>query len=88
MEHQNAIVSTACGKVLGLSSQGLLEFRAVPYAEPPIGELRWKPPVPVRPWEGVRDCRERGVMPVQHLTGADVEPYRSDFYYEPLPSMG
>lgn len=88
MENSNAIVSTACGQVLGLESQGLLSFLAVPYAEPPVGELRWKPPVPVRPWEGVRDCRTRGVMPVQHLSGADVEPYRSDFYYDPLPEMG
>ena len=88
MEQKNTIVSTACGSVLGLDMGGVLEFRAVPYAEPPVGNLRWKPPVPVRPWQGVRDCRERGHMPVQHLAGADVEPYKSDFYYEPLPSVG
>lgn len=88
MEQKNTIVSTACGSVLGLDMGGVLEFRAVPYAEPPVGNLRWKPPVPVRPWQGVRDCRERGHMPVQYLSGADVEPYRSDFYYDPLPEMG
>ena len=32
-------------------------FRGVPYAAPPIGELRWKAPRPVTPWEGIRETK-------------------------------
>lgn len=88
MKCDKEIIETGCGKVLGLEQDGILEFRAVPYGEPPVGDLRWKPPVPVRPWEGVRDCRTHGVMPVQELSGAECEPYCSDFYYGGIPSMG
>ena len=29
-------------------------FRGIPFAAPPVGDLRWKPPAPVKPWSGVR----------------------------------
>jgi para-nitrobenzyl esterase len=35
-------------------------FKGIPYAAPPIGSLRWKPPQPVVPWEGVRVCTQYG----------------------------
>ncbi|MCY3021626.1 MAG: carboxylesterase family protein [Planctomycetota bacterium] len=35
-------------------------YRGVPFAAPPVGELRWKPPQPAKPWEGVRACAEFG----------------------------
>ena len=41
-------------------NQGVTVFRGIPYAAPPIGDLRWKAPQPVEPWEGVRDCLEFG----------------------------
>lgn len=31
-------------------------YRGIPYAAPPVGDLRWKPPQPVTPWEGIREC--------------------------------
>ena len=33
-------------------------FRGIPYAAPPVGDLRWKPPVEPEAWEGVRQCFE------------------------------
>lgn len=54
-----AIVET--GALSGkLNEDGdVLMFFGVPYAAPPVGALRWRPPQPARPWEGVRDARFR-----------------------------
>jgi para-nitrobenzyl esterase len=40
-------------------------FRGIPYAQPPLGELRWKPPAPVIPWQGVRDATKAGPPCIQ-----------------------
>jgi para-nitrobenzyl esterase len=54
--HTRAIVRAAIGIVRGEASDGLLVFRGIPYALPPIGSNRWKPPVPVPAWTGERDA--------------------------------
>jgi para-nitrobenzyl esterase len=49
------VVKVDGGEVRGsASSGGGYLFRGIPFAAPPLGELRWKPPQPVRPWHGVR----------------------------------
>lgn len=40
-------------------------FRGVPFAKPPVGELRWKPPAPAESWTGVREAAKDGPMAVQ-----------------------
>jgi len=40
-------------------------FRGVPYAAPPVGEGRWRPPAPVKPWSGVRSATKDGPMAIQ-----------------------
>ena len=57
-------------KVTGGTIQGtLLEdmgvYKGIPFAAPPVGELRWKAPQPVVAWEGVRECTEFGPNPMQ-----------------------
>jgi para-nitrobenzyl esterase len=44
------------GDVVGTRNAGGIvdEFRGIPFAYPPIGKLRWRPPIPIRPWTGVR----------------------------------
>ncbi len=42
------------------SNAGFALFRGVPYAKPPVGELRWKPPVEPQCWEGIRLCDKYG----------------------------
>ena len=55
-------VKTDAGTVEGLTgwNQAVSVFRGIPYAAPPVGELRWKAPQPVEPWEGVRQCYKYG----------------------------
>lgn len=49
------LVSTLDGWVRGLPRPaGGAEFLGIPYAEPPVGRLRWRPPVTVRPWQRIR----------------------------------
>lgn len=49
----------ARGKALP-DAPGVVVFRGVPFAAPPVGDLRWRPPRAVEPWTGVRDCFEFG----------------------------
>jgi para-nitrobenzyl esterase len=44
---------------------GIRAFKGIPYAAPPVGELRWKEPRPVAPWTGVRKATEFGPRPMQ-----------------------
>ena len=43
------------GTIIGDPGKEVHIFRGIPYAAPPVGELRWKPPQPVTPWEGIRE---------------------------------
>ncbi|MBR6406245.1 MAG: carboxylesterase family protein [Lachnospiraceae bacterium] len=45
-------------------------FRGIPYAEAPVGELRWRPPQEKRPWEGIRDALLYGPIAMQRRNGA------------------
>ena len=55
-------------------------FRGVPYAKPPVGELRWKAPQPAEDWEGVRKCYEYADMAMMRVhPGMD-----DDFYTKEL----
>lgn len=46
--------STTAGEVQGEAVNGIGEFKGIPFAAPPVGDLRWKAPQPVQPWQGVR----------------------------------
>ncbi|MDR3713510.1 MAG: carboxylesterase family protein [Puia sp.] len=61
------IVRTKAGLIAGaLNATGDVRiFKGVPYAAPPVGELRWKEPQPLTPWEGVRKCDQFGPNAIQ-----------------------
>ncbi|MEK6478628.1 carboxylesterase family protein [Catalinimonas sp. 4WD22] len=52
-------------------------FLGIPFAQPPVGELRWKAPQPAEPWEGIMETKEFGPSPVQTNVFGDME-FRSD----------
>ena len=60
-----AVVETHGGRVEGIEKDGVLQFRGIPFAAPPVGELRWRPPRPPEPWPGVRSAAGFGPMAPQ-----------------------
>ena len=54
------IVNTIYGKVKELTQNGLYIFKGIPYAAPPVGELRFSPPIPPKRWEDVYDATDFG----------------------------
>ena len=53
------------GDVEGVIDESLAVYKAIPYAAPPVGNLRWKAPQPAQAWEGVRVCDTFGPLPPQ-----------------------
>lgn len=56
---------------------GLQTYLGVPFAQPPVGELRWKAPQPLAPWSGVKPTKRFGPTPVQGIVFGDMSN-RSD----------
>ena len=60
------IVKTGAGSVSGVAAQsGVVSFKGIPFAAPPVGDLRWKAPQPVTSWLGVKKCDTFGPSPMQ-----------------------
>jgi para-nitrobenzyl esterase len=59
MRH-TSVVEAPCGSLRGEIVDDLRVFRGVPYAEPPVGDLRWRPTRPHPGWHGVLDATEHG----------------------------
>ena len=85
------VVQTEYGPVQGIYPDAALpdvvEYRGIPYAAPPVGDLRWKAPVDPEPWTDVRVCDEYAPIPMQVLGGATAAPYDQDFYFDGIPEM-
>jgi para-nitrobenzyl esterase len=61
------VVQTDAGKISGTVSEdkSVHIFKGIPFAAPPIGDLRWKAPQPVTSWSGIKECTEFAKSPVQ-----------------------
>ena len=54
-------VRTTSGQLRGVArANGGAKFLGIPYAQPPVGDLRWREPLPAKPWSGVRDASAFG----------------------------
>jgi len=62
---QAPVANAPAGSVKGLREGDAEVFRAIPYALPPVGERRWRPPAPMPRWNGVRAAQTMGVACMQ-----------------------
>jgi len=75
------VVQTEYGLLQGAADQeGTWAWKGIPYAAPPIGELRWKAPRPPQPWQGVRQANRFGsssaqVVPIVGRSGSEDSLY-------------
>jgi para-nitrobenzyl esterase len=53
-------VQLQSGPIVGKQQEGIWSYKGIPYAAPPVGDLRWKPPQPVSPWTEPRACTSFG----------------------------
>ena len=65
LQNEKPVVNTVSGKVAGYKEGKINVFKGIPFAAPPIGDLRWKAPQKVQAWSGVKDCLQFGASPVQ-----------------------
>ena len=65
MAHDRPVIAAPAGQVRGTLQDGVRVFRGLPYAQPPVGALRWRPPQAPAPWSGVRDAADFGAACMQ-----------------------
>lgn len=70
-------VTIDTGTLEGLDTAGVMVFRGIPYAAPPVGELRWRPPRPPQQWHGVRAATQLGRNCIQHQPYDDIDPFKA-----------
>ena len=59
------VVKTADGQLSGTTQEGVRVFKGIPYAAPPVGQLRWRAPQPAAKWQGVRKADTYGNVCMQ-----------------------
>ena len=75
------VVQAPAGTVEGEVDGGARVFKGIPYAQPPVGQMRWKPPAPLPAWQGVRKATAFGPACVQPRSSAP------NIYTNPPQSM-
>jgi para-nitrobenzyl esterase len=72
------VARVAGGTVRGVLEHGVIAFKGIPYAAPPVGALRWAPPKPVKPWSGALAAQRFGPDCMQLPTPGDRAPLRTE----------
>ena len=86
------VVQIGAGTLRGTNAGSAIAFRGIPYARPPVGELRWQPPQPPLPWQGRREAAQPGSACTQRTSGLApffapmAQAYGSIFEQPPIKS--
>ncbi len=78
------------GEVRGLpgTNPRITVYKGIPFAAPPVGENRWRAPLPAKDWEGVLDAYKFGPISVQDTPGLGTDIYCRDWHVDPEIAMG
>ena len=68
------VIYTDAGKINGQTENGISSWKGVPFAQPPVGDLRWRAPQPVNHWDGVREADEFASDCMQTPFAGDAAP--------------
>ncbi len=68
------VVRVDSGELQGVVDDSVASYKGIPFAAPPVGELRWRPPQPVAPWTGLRPAAEYGADCMQGRFGPPPAP--------------
>ena len=83
----NPVLTVEGGRIQGVPTgkPGVVVYKGIPFAAPPVGELRWKEPQPVVPWEGVRQADAFGhpAWQAAHTPGG----YTPEFFFDGDPAF-
>lgn len=75
---QTTLVKTTNGTLEGVTeASGIRSYKGIPYAQPPVGDLRWKEPQPPKNWTGVQQASKFGPRAMQRAIFGDMD-FRSD----------
>jgi len=80
------VIKTENGFVRGIPAADprITAFKGIPFAAPPVGDLRWKAPQPAANWEGVRDCFTFAPISMQNTPGLDPNSlYAKEWHVDP-----
>ncbi len=76
--YMRPLVKISSGALLGVKENNISIFKGIPYAAPPVGDFRWRPPQPIKSWDSVRDaskfcadCVQRSFPNSQTVTSED-----------------
>lgn len=89
---KDTVVKTSCGEIKGICRENCNTYFGIPYAKPPVGELRWREPEKQEPWTGLFVADKFGNMCFQNLPEED-QPitgrFKKEFYSNPdyIPPM-
>lgn len=72
-------VRTTGGRLAGERRDGVASFKGIPFAAPPVGDLRWRPPRPAPAWDGERRADTFGPAPLQPQPPRDSIMYHTNF---------
>ena len=81
------VVKTENGWVRGIPAADprITAFKGIPFAKPPVGELRWRAPQPAEDWEGIRDCYTFGNIAMQEVPSTSIADsfYTKEWHVDP-----